>query len=137
MRARRQETAVELEVPFFDVDALGVVWHGHFFKYLEVARTALLRRRGLDIGQGDAARYAFLVIDSRCRHLFPLRYADRIRVTAWFADVRHRIRIAYEITNLSHDRRAARAHTILATLNHEGRMLMETPVEIQRRLLGE
>ena len=40
---RLRETRVELEVPFHHVDALGVVWHGHYLEYLEPARTALLR----------------------------------------------------------------------------------------------
>ena len=33
---------VEMQVPFFDVDMLEIVWHGHYVKYLEVARCALL-----------------------------------------------------------------------------------------------
>jgi acyl-CoA thioester hydrolase len=33
---------VEVEVPFHDVDLAGVVWHGHYMKYLENARWALM-----------------------------------------------------------------------------------------------
>ena len=40
---RLRETSVELEVPLHDVDVLGIVWHGHYYKYLEAARTALLQ----------------------------------------------------------------------------------------------
>ena len=29
-------------------DPLGVVWHGHYFKYLELARIAMLTPLGLD-----------------------------------------------------------------------------------------
>jgi acyl-CoA thioester hydrolase len=29
---------VEVVVPFFDVDSMDVVWHGHYVKYLEIAR---------------------------------------------------------------------------------------------------
>ena len=32
----------EIEVPFFDVDVMQIVWHGHYVKYLEVARCAFL-----------------------------------------------------------------------------------------------
>jgi acyl-CoA thioester hydrolase len=32
-------------VPFFDIDTMNVVWHGHYVKYLEVARCALLDNR--------------------------------------------------------------------------------------------
>lgn len=36
------QAEVEIQVPFFDVDSMDVVWHGHYIKYFEVARCALL-----------------------------------------------------------------------------------------------
>ena len=49
-------------------------------------------------------------------------------------DIEHRLSIGYEVTNLSQGRCAARGHTILATVDHEGRMLMETPREFRERI---
>src|SRR5262245_4315060 len=132
-----QEASIELEVPFHDVDALGIVWHGHYYKYLELARTSLLRARGLDAGDLVGPRYRFLVIESACRHASPLRYGDRVRVRAWLRDVEHRIFVAYEVTNLSTGRRAARAHTILATTDKDGSMLLRTPRAIRDRLVAD
>lgn len=134
--SRLRETSVELQVPFSHVDMLGVAWHGHYFEYIEEARTQLLRSCGLDAGDLIGAKYLLFVIESKCRHAFPLFYADRMRVMAWVKDIQHRVSIHYEITNLNHDRRAARAHTILATANLQRNLLLETPDEIQRRLLG-
>ena len=31
-----------IEVPFHDVDVMRVAWHGHYVKYFEIARCALL-----------------------------------------------------------------------------------------------
>lgn len=134
--SRACETCIELEVPFHDVDPLGVVWHGHYYKYLELARTQLLRSRGLDAGELIGKRYRFYVIESKCRHAFPLRYGERARVTAWVRDTRHRVLIAYEVRNLTQARRSARASTVLATVDAENNLLLETPDEIQRRLLA-
>ena len=136
MSIRLRETSLELEVPFRHVDLMGVVWHGHYYAYMEEARTALMRSCGLDAGELIGPRFGFFVIESKCRHVFPLHYPDRVRVTTWFRDIRHRLNIAYEIENLSHQRCAARGHTILATTDHEGNLLLETPHEIQRRLLS-
>jgi acyl-CoA thioester hydrolase len=136
MSERLHETHVELEVPFHDVDALRVVWHGHYYKYLELARTRLLRSLGLDAGELIGPRYRFLVIESRCRYAFPLFYGDRARVSAWLKDVRNRIFVSYEVTNLTHARRAARGHTVLTTVDAEGRMLLETPEEILQLIYG-
>jgi len=135
-RERLREVSVEHEVPFHDVDALRVVWHGHYFKYFELARTALLRSCNLEAGELPGGRYRFVVIDSRCRHTGPLRYGDRVRSHAWFRDVQRRILIAYEVWNLTLDRRAARGHTALATLGSAGELLFETPPEIVRRIQG-
>ena len=131
---RLRETSVELEVPFHDIDMMGVVWHGHYFKYLEAARTALLTACSLDAGDLIGRRYLFYVIESQCRHAYPLHYRDRVRVTAWVRDVQHRIHIAYEIRNLTREWRAARARTILATTDLENNLLLETPNEIRQRL---
>ena len=136
MRTRLRETSIDIEVPFRHVDAMGVVWHGNYYAYMEEARTRLLRSCGLDAGDLIGPRYFFFVIESRCRHGYPLFYRDRARVTAWVRDLSHRIHIAYEIINLSHERRAARGHTILATTDLERNLLLETPDEIQRRLLA-
>ena len=32
------QAEIELLVPFFDVDMMEVVWHGHYVKYFEEAR---------------------------------------------------------------------------------------------------
>ena len=132
--ARLRPVSVEIEVPFHDVDLLGVVWHGHYYKYVELARTKLLRAAGLDGGDLIGPKYRFLVGETHCRHAFPLRYGERARVDAWLRDVRNRLHVAFEITNLTQARRSARGRTILVTTDATGRLLLETPDEILRRL---
>lgn len=134
MSVRLRETSVELEVPFHDIDGLGIVWHGHYYKYLELARTRLLRSVGLDAGDIIGPRFRFVIVESHCRYTSALRYGDQVRVTAWFGDLRHRIRIVYEVIHVASGRRAARGHTILATTDLEGRLLLETPHGIVERI---
>lgn len=136
MKQRLRETSVEIEVPFHDVDGLGIVWHGHYYKYFEVARTRLLRSVGLDAGDVIGPRFRFLVVESHCRYVAPLHYGDVVEVRAWFADLRHRIRIVYEAVHKETGRRAARGHTVLATTDLEGRLLLETPHGIVERIGG-
>lgn len=126
--------SVDLEVPFFDVDALQIAWHGHYFRYLDLARTALMRARGLDIPQLMDLGYRVVVVESQCRHISPLQYGDVFRVTAWVVESWNRIKIAYLIRNLTRDRRTARAHTVLVTTSPDGKLLWETPAEIRERL---
>ena len=121
-------------MPFHDVDALNVVWHGHYYKYFELARTALFRARRLDVPDMIELGYRMVVIESKCRHTFPLRYGDRFRVSAWFKEVEYRFNVAFEIMNVTAERRVARGHTIMATLDAAGRLLLATPECMTARL---
>jgi acyl-CoA thioester hydrolase len=126
--------AVEIEVPFHDVDALRVVWHGHYCKYLEIARTALLRACRLDAPDMMALGYWFMVAETRLRHLYALRYGERVRVVAWPVEVENRITIQSDLTNLTCGRRCAQATTVLVTTTREGELCMATPLPIVDRL---
>lgn len=128
--------SVDLEVPFHDVDGLRIVWHGHYLKYLEIGRTALMRDRGLDWEQIAGLGYGLLVAETLVRHTFPLRYGEAFRVTTWCVDLDHRVKLAFEVWNLTQGRRAARGHATLVTTDAAGGLLYETPAEIRRRFEG-
>lgn len=127
---------VELEVPFHDVDPLMVAWHGHYYKYFEIGRQALQRKHRVDAPDLREMGYHWYVIETRARHVAPMRYGDRFQVSAWFFETTPRIGIAYEITNLASGRRAARGVTVLVTTRPDGEMLWETPREILERIGG-
>jgi len=59
----------EILVPFFDIDTMNVVWHGHYVKYLEVARCALLDKIGHNYTAMLEAGYAWPVIDMQLRYI--------------------------------------------------------------------
>jgi acyl-CoA thioester hydrolase len=126
--------SVEVEIPFHDVDLLNVVWHGHYAKYLELARTALLRARRLDAADLLELGYRFFVSESHVRHVFPMRYAERLRVSAWFLDVENRLNIAYDLVNLTQQRGCAQATTVLVTTTDQATLCLETPAPLLARL---
>ncbi|MCB9748848.1 MAG: acyl-CoA thioesterase [Myxococcales bacterium] len=124
---RLHQVEIELDVPFHDVDILGVVWHGHYYKYLELGRTELMRQRGLDVPEIAACGFRQVVVESRCRHTYPLRYGERARVSAWLSALTPRIMIHYRVRNVTAGRCSARAQTTLVTTAPDGTLLMETP----------
>lgn len=131
-----REATVELTVPFHDVDVLHVVWHGHYYKYLEVARTALMKSAGLDVPDLIALDLKMMVVESHCRYLRPLHYDERFTVTARFSEVGHRIVITYDVRSVTHARRVARGRTALVTLSPQGELLVDTPAVILERIAG-
>lgn len=131
---KQRKTGVHRQtVPFHDCDPLGIVWHGHYYKYLEIARERLFGDLGLTIPWFKEHGLHLVVIESRCRYAFPLRTGEELEATVWMKDIEQRILLAYEIRNLTHDRRCARAWTTLVAMRGET-MLMETPSEILDRL---
>lgn len=84
-----------LEVPFHDVDAMGVVWHGHYAKYLELARTALLRKVGLDLQDMGAHGVLYPVATMTLKYVRPLLYGERVTVRAELLEYENRVRIRY------------------------------------------
>ena len=127
--------AVDLEVPFHDVDPLRIAWHGHYAKYFELARTVLLRSRRLDVPDFVELGYRLYMGEMRCRFIQPLRYGELFRVEAWFKEIEPRLLVAYRITEGASGRLCTRAHTTLVFTDHDGKLLMETPRAILDRLL--
>ncbi len=142
-RTSRPAAKVSLEVPFHDVDGLGVVWHGHLYKYIEIARTALFRQVGLEPKPGnirkvgrDENNYSLRVVESRCRHLMPLYYGDQLTVRAWFRAIDEQFHVAYEVYNETRGYRAARARTKLVVVDERGQLVTERDPERVAKYLG-
>ena len=60
---------VKVRVPFHDLDPAGIVWHGHYAKYFELARCELLRSFGYNYDDMVASGYSWPVIDLRARYV--------------------------------------------------------------------
>jgi acyl-CoA thioester hydrolase len=118
----------EMVVPFFDVDSMSVVWHGHYVKYLEVARCALLDRLGHNYTQMLASGYAWPVIDLQLRYVQSARFGQRLRVSADLVEWQNRLKIHYEISDADTGERLTRASTVQVAVSlADGAMQLVSP----------
>jgi acyl-CoA thioester hydrolase len=115
--------AVDVEVAFHDVDAMNVVWHGHYVKYFELARCALLRRFDYDYPQMLASGYLWPIVDCRLKYVRPALYAQRLRVEATLLEYENRIKIGYEIRDAATGERLTKGSTIQVAINAATREL--------------
>ncbi|MGQ2964398.1 acyl-CoA thioesterase [Methylophilus sp.] len=90
---------VEVEVAFHDVDQMHVVWHGHYLKYLEIARCALFRRFDFDFAETTASGYLWPVVDCQLKYLKSAFYGDVLLVQATLLEYENRLKVAYQITH--------------------------------------
>ncbi len=86
-------------IAFYDLDPLGVVWHGNYLKYIDEARMALFDSAGLDLygTVRSRPRYAFPIVRSSVKHVAPLLLRDRITVFARVTDARFKICLEFEV----------------------------------------
>jgi len=89
-----------------------VVWHGNYFKYLEIARCALLARYDYDYPQMRDHGHMWPVVDARIKYIRPLLYGQALRVAAEIVEWENRLKINYEIFDAASGRVLTRAHTI-------------------------
>lgn len=69
-------------IPFHDIDIMHIVWHGHYYKYFEQARTALMQELDLDWPRIKQLGYAMPIVHSSAEYRKPLSYGQDILITA-------------------------------------------------------
>lgn len=111
---------VEVEVEFHDVDAMGVAWHGHYLKYFERARCALLRSFDYDYPQMRDSGYVWPVVDCRLKYVAPSRYAQRLLVRATLSEWENRLRIEYLIRDAKSGEPVTKGYTVQVAVTLAG-----------------
>lgn len=127
---------IELTVPFHDVDVMQIVWHGHYVKYFEIARCALLDSIGYDYPQMRASGYAWPVIELWLRYPKPAKYGQKLVVSAKVTDYDPRLRIEYAIRDAATGERLTRGYTVQVAVDMETLEMQYGPVEPLASLLG-
>ena len=119
----RLSAQIEIEIPFHDIDVMEIAWHGHYAKYFEIARCALLRRIDYDVPQMRDSGYMWPIVDCHLRYIRPTHYGQRIQVTARLLEYENRLKIAYEIRDVASGERLTRGSTVQVAVEISSRAL--------------
>ena len=71
-------TETFIEVPFYDLDSMDVVWHGNYIKYLEVARCDLLSKIGYTYNDMRADGVAYPVATMDLKFIKPAVFSQKV-----------------------------------------------------------
>lgn len=124
----RLSARVQIEVPFHDLDPVNIVWHGHYVKYMEIAREALMRGIGYSHAEMMATGYAWPIVDMRLRYVQPARLGQQLHVTATLLEHDPQLKISYEIADAATGSKLTRATTVQVPVKMpEGKLLYEIP----------
>ena len=110
----RPDLSHEIDVTpaFFDIDAMEIVWHGHYVKYLELARCALLAKYDYDYPRMRESGYAWPVVDLRLKYVRPATFGQPLKVTASIVEWENRLRIDYLVRDARTGAKVHRATSI-------------------------
>lgn len=103
---------IELQVQFFDLDPMEIVWHGNYVKYLETVRCALLESIGYSYAQMRESGYMWPVIDLHLRYVGPAKFSQIIKLCATIVEWENRLKINYLVTDADTGKRLTRASTV-------------------------
>jgi acyl-CoA thioester hydrolase len=130
------EAEVIIEIPFHDVDIGGVAWHGHYVKYLEIARCELLEKFDYNYPQMKASGYAWPVIDLRIRYPRPVFFQQKIRVKARLDEWENRLKISYLIEDLGTGQCLTKAYTVQVAVDMKTAEMQYASPDILYQKLG-
>lgn len=134
--ARTPLTAsADVEVPFHDVDAMHVCWHGHYLKYFEIGRAALLRKFDYDYVEMQASGYLWPVVEAHLKYVRPAVYGQKLEVRAQLLEYENRLKIGYEIFDRASATRLTKGYTIQVAVSAATRELQfVSPPVVFRKL---
>ena len=96
--ARVVET--ELRVRYSETDRMGIVYHGAYVSWFEVARTEYCRAAGFPYRRMEDDGLLILVTRVECAYRRPARYDDRVFVRARVTGLASRgLAFAYEVVD--------------------------------------
>jgi len=92
--------STEVRVRLPETDAMGVVFHGNYFTYLEVGRVDYLLNLGLTEGNRPIRDFDNVVVSAHLDFRSPARLHDLLKIEVRVAEIRTAsIRFAFRIRN--------------------------------------
>jgi len=116
-----------------------VVWHGHYVKYLELARCALLDDVGHNYVRMKQTGFAWPIIDMQLRYAQAARFGQTLIARADLVEWQNRLKIHYTLSDAASGQRLTRASTVQVAVSlATGEMQLASPRvfidDVERRL---
>jgi acyl-CoA thioester hydrolase len=126
---------IEVVPAFYDIDPMDIVWHGHYVKYLERARSALLARFDYDYPRMRESGFGWPIVDMRLKYVRPASFGQPLKVRAEIVEWENRLRIDYLIRDAATGHKLNQAHTVQVAVDLATReMLYVCPPVLWERL---
>ena len=117
----------QIQVRFNEADPLGIVWHGHYIRYMEDGREAFGNMHGL--GYLDVYKQGFVIpiVNVQCDFKRSLRYGDSVIVeTIYIPCEAAKMKFSYRLFNANTNQLVATGSSVQVFLEKETSLLQLT-----------
>lgn len=111
------KSEITMKVPFFDNDPMGIVWHGNYIKYLEVARCDMFDKIGynyIDM-KDDGLTYPLAKMD--LKFINPATFNQELKIVTVLEEIEPAIVIKYVISDLITGKKIFKAKSLQIRVN--------------------
>ncbi len=124
-----------LLVRFYEVDAYGVVWHGHYVGWFETGRNDLTQRFQMGPLQLKGMNLLAPVVELNCQFKLPAAFGDSliIRTTMERTEVAKLI-FHYQVLDQKNGKVLATGSTTHVLTDLKGNLLYRVPPEVLERI---
>ena len=127
-----------IKIPFYDVDSMRIVWHGHYAKYFEEARCAFFEQLGMTYDEMEAAGFLIPVVGLSIKYVRPCVFGQTIWIDVTADETNDNLLVlSYLVRDAATGERLCKGSTRHAAVDRETReLLFELPAEFLRRMRG-
>jgi acyl-CoA thioester hydrolase len=126
-----RSASITIAPQFYDIDPMGVVWHGNYVRYFEQARCALLDQIDYNYRQMQESGYLWPIVDMRVKYVRSVRFEQSVIVTATITETANRLKIDYVVTDKKTGEVLTKAHTIQVAVDVKtGELCLESPAAL-------
>ncbi|MCK5857160.1 MAG: acyl-CoA thioesterase [Bacteroidales bacterium] len=118
----------ELNIRFSDTDAMGIVWHGNYIKYMEDGREAWGAEHGLSYLDIYKNKLFTPIVEAKLSHKRTLKFGDTaIIITRYINTPAAKLVYDYEIYRKSDMMLVLKGRTVQVFTDYQENLILNTP----------
>ncbi|MBQ4078038.1 acyl-CoA thioesterase [bacterium] len=129
------KTDTIIQVEFYDLDPMDVVWHGNYVKYLEVARCDMLAKLGYNYVDMKNDGYAYPVATMEMKYIKPCTFGQELKVVSIVEEIEPALVIKYVIFDNKTGEKMFKAKTMQIAVDINTRKTVyEAPENLKNKI---
>ena len=111
------KSKTEIKIPFFDLDPMGIVWHGNYVKYMEIARCDMFSKLNYTYKTMKEEGIVYPVAKMETKFIEPLVFEQDIVVETHLVEIEPAIIIKYLFFDKKTNKKVFKGQTMQIGVN--------------------